>query len=180
MSEAKTFDEFTKRWLEEARMADSTKSMRKSELIEATWDEVDFENAVWTISKSRMKAHEDGRSSRGIYTLSSRTANYGQWLQSCRHRPFPAPLLWRWSIRSRRHRTYLDRVQPVIAFRQSIAEADSKYRRRLQSTAYDRAESPAVRRWWGSRAWALGSRRICISFPRLATRSASVYSSSVW
>ena len=30
MSEAKTFEEFTKRWLEEARMADSTKSMRKS------------------------------------------------------------------------------------------------------------------------------------------------------
>ena len=30
--------------------------MRKSELIEATWDEVDFENAVWTIPKSRMKA----------------------------------------------------------------------------------------------------------------------------
>jgi hypothetical protein len=29
MSEAKTFDEFTKRWLEEARMADSTTSMRK-------------------------------------------------------------------------------------------------------------------------------------------------------
>ncbi|EFK95997.1 integrase family protein, partial [sediment metagenome] len=28
----------------------------KSELIEATWDEVDFENAVWTIPKSRMKA----------------------------------------------------------------------------------------------------------------------------
>ena len=30
--------------------------VRKSELIEATWDEVDFENAVWTIPKSRMKA----------------------------------------------------------------------------------------------------------------------------
>jgi integrase len=29
--------------------------VRKSELIEATWDEVDFENAVWTIPKSRMK-----------------------------------------------------------------------------------------------------------------------------
>ena len=25
--------------------------VRKSELIEATWDEVDFENAVWTIPK---------------------------------------------------------------------------------------------------------------------------------
>ena len=30
--------------------------VRKSELIEATWNEVDFQNAVWTIPKSRMKA----------------------------------------------------------------------------------------------------------------------------
>jgi integrase len=30
--------------------------VRKSELIEATWSEIDFENAVWTIPKSRMKA----------------------------------------------------------------------------------------------------------------------------
>ena len=30
--------------------------VRKSELIEATWDEVDFENAIWSIPKSRMKA----------------------------------------------------------------------------------------------------------------------------
>lgn len=30
--------------------------VRKSELIEATWTEIDFENAVWTIPKSRMKA----------------------------------------------------------------------------------------------------------------------------
>ena len=29
--------------------------VRKSELIEATWDEVDFENVVWSIPKSRMK-----------------------------------------------------------------------------------------------------------------------------
>jgi len=29
--------------------------VRKSELIEATWNEVDFENAVWTIPKGRMK-----------------------------------------------------------------------------------------------------------------------------
>jgi integrase len=29
--------------------------VRKSELIEATWDEIDFENATWTISKQRMK-----------------------------------------------------------------------------------------------------------------------------
>ena len=30
--------------------------LRKGELIEATWGEVNFENAVWTIPKSRMKA----------------------------------------------------------------------------------------------------------------------------
>ena len=30
--------------------------VRKSELIEATWDEVDFEAVVWTITQSRMKA----------------------------------------------------------------------------------------------------------------------------
>jgi len=29
--------------------------VRKSELLEAIWDEVDFENAVWTIPKERMK-----------------------------------------------------------------------------------------------------------------------------
>jgi integrase len=29
--------------------------VRKSELQDATWDEVDFENAVWTIPKARMK-----------------------------------------------------------------------------------------------------------------------------
>jgi integrase len=29
--------------------------VRKGELVEATWDEVDFENAVWSISKERMK-----------------------------------------------------------------------------------------------------------------------------
>ncbi len=29
--------------------------VRKSELLEATWDEVDFENAVWSIPKERMK-----------------------------------------------------------------------------------------------------------------------------
>ncbi|MGO4605913.1 tyrosine-type recombinase/integrase [Variovorax sp. 2RAF20] len=30
--------------------------VRKGELIHATWDEVDFENAVWSIPKDRMKA----------------------------------------------------------------------------------------------------------------------------
>ncbi len=34
--------------------------VRKSELQDATWDEVDFENAVWTISKERMKRSKAG------------------------------------------------------------------------------------------------------------------------
>jgi integrase len=37
--------------------------VRKSELIEATWSEVDFENATWTISKERMK----GRNPHVVY-----------------------------------------------------------------------------------------------------------------
>jgi integrase len=37
--------------------------VRKSELIEATWDEVDFENATWTIPKQRMK----GRNPHVVY-----------------------------------------------------------------------------------------------------------------
>lgn len=40
--------------------------VRKSELIEATWDEVDFEAAVWTIPKSRMK----GRRAHNVYLSS--------------------------------------------------------------------------------------------------------------
>jgi integrase len=32
--------------------------VRKSELIEATWDEIDFENAIWTIPKQRMKGRK--------------------------------------------------------------------------------------------------------------------------
>ena len=37
--------------------------VRKGELIEATWDEVDFENALWTIPKHRMK----GRNPHNVY-----------------------------------------------------------------------------------------------------------------
>jgi integrase len=37
--------------------------VRKSELIEATWAEVDFENATWTIPKQRMK----GRNPHVVY-----------------------------------------------------------------------------------------------------------------
>jgi integrase len=37
--------------------------VRKSELIQATWDEVDFETATWTIPKQRMK----GRNPHVVY-----------------------------------------------------------------------------------------------------------------
>jgi len=93
---AKTFGEWAASWLDGARMADTTRSVRKgivardvlpaftggcsarsplilrlilltmvrkSELIEATWDEVDFEASVWTIPKSRIKA----RRSHNVY-----------------------------------------------------------------------------------------------------------------
>lgn len=40
--------------------------VRKSELIEATWDEVDFEAAIWTIPKARMK----GRRAHSVYLSS--------------------------------------------------------------------------------------------------------------
>ncbi|MFT3721333.1 tyrosine-type recombinase/integrase [Pseudorhodoferax sp.] len=40
--------------------------VRKSELIEATWDEVDFNTAVWTIPKARMK----GRRAHNVYLSS--------------------------------------------------------------------------------------------------------------
>lgn len=34
--------------------------VRKSELIEATWDKVDFNTAIWTIPKARMKGRRHG------------------------------------------------------------------------------------------------------------------------
>lgn len=37
--------------------------VRKSELIQATWDEVDFEGATWTIPNQRMK----GRNPHVVY-----------------------------------------------------------------------------------------------------------------
>lgn len=44
--------------------------VRKSEMLDAVWDEVDFENAVWTIPKERMK----GGRSHNIY-LSQQSAD---------------------------------------------------------------------------------------------------------
>ena len=52
--------------------------VRKSELIEATWNEVDFEAAVWTIPKVRMK----GRRAHNVY-LSSQALDIMIALRTC-------------------------------------------------------------------------------------------------
>lgn len=52
--------------------------VRKSELIEATWNEVDFENATWTIPKSRMK----GRNPHVVY-LSRQAVDLFVALHTC-------------------------------------------------------------------------------------------------
>ncbi|PUA19365.1 tyrosine-type recombinase/integrase [Glaciimonas sp. PCH181] len=52
--------------------------VRKSELIQATWDEVDFESALWTIPKSRMK----GRNPHNVY-LSSQALDIMVALHTC-------------------------------------------------------------------------------------------------
>jgi integrase len=52
--------------------------VRKSELIQATWDEVDFENATWTIPKQRMK----GRNPHVVY-LSRQTLDFFVTLHAC-------------------------------------------------------------------------------------------------
>lgn len=52
--------------------------VRKSELIEATWNEVDFEAAVWTIPKARMK----GRRAHNVY-LSSQALDIMIALRTC-------------------------------------------------------------------------------------------------
>lgn len=52
--------------------------VRKSELIEATWDEVDFERALWTIPKHRMK----GRNPHNVY-LSQQALDIMVALRTC-------------------------------------------------------------------------------------------------
>ena len=52
--------------------------VRKSELIQATWDEVDFENATWTIPKQRMK----GRNAHVVY-LSRQALDIFVTLHAC-------------------------------------------------------------------------------------------------
>lgn len=52
--------------------------VRKSELIEATWDEIDFETAIWTIPKQRMK----GRKPHVVY-LSQQALDIFMALHTC-------------------------------------------------------------------------------------------------
>ena len=52
--------------------------VRKSELIQATWDEVDFENATWTVPKQRMK----GRNPHVVY-LSRQALDIFVTLHAC-------------------------------------------------------------------------------------------------
>jgi integrase len=52
--------------------------VRKSELIQATWDEVDFDAALWTIPKSRMK----GRRPHNVY-LSQQALDIMVTLHTC-------------------------------------------------------------------------------------------------
>ncbi len=52
--------------------------VRKSELVEATWNEVDFENATWTVPKVRMK----GRKPHVVY-LSRQTMDIFVALHTC-------------------------------------------------------------------------------------------------
>jgi integrase len=48
--------------------------VRKSELIEATWDEVDFEAAVWTISQSTTRASVTSTSCARPFAAIARTS----------------------------------------------------------------------------------------------------------
>lgn len=52
--------------------------VRKGELLNATWDEVDFENAIWTIPKQRMK----GRVPHNVY-LSQQALDIMVALRTC-------------------------------------------------------------------------------------------------
>jgi integrase len=45
--------------------------VRKSELQDAVWDEVDFDNAVWTIPKERMKHRLPDLSGRPKWAIGS-------------------------------------------------------------------------------------------------------------
>jgi integrase len=89
--------------------------VRKSELIEATWNEVDFENASWTIPKERMK----GRNPHVVY-LSSQVLDIFIALHTCAAgSKFVLPSRYD-ADRCMSHAT-LNRVTQIIAERANIA-----------------------------------------------------------
>ena len=89
--------------------------MRKSELIEATWSEIDFENATWTIPKQRMK----GRNPHVIY-LSRQALDILVALHTCAAGSrFVLPSRYE-PIRCMSHAT-LNRVTQLIATRAKAA-----------------------------------------------------------
>ncbi|MFT9637501.1 tyrosine-type recombinase/integrase [Alcaligenes phenolicus] len=89
--------------------------VRKSELVEATWSEVDFENATWTIPKERMK----GRNPHVVY-LSSQVLDIFVALHTCAAgSKFVLPSRYD-ADRCMSHAT-LNRVTQIIAERAKIA-----------------------------------------------------------
>lgn len=89
--------------------------VRKSELIEATWSEIDFENATWTIPKERMK----GRNPHVVY-LSSQVLDIFVALHTCAAgSKFVLPSRYD-ADRCMSHAT-LNRVTQIIAERAKIA-----------------------------------------------------------
>jgi integrase len=89
--------------------------VRKSELIEATWSEIDFENATWTIPKQRMK----GRNPHVIY-LSRQALDILVALHTCAAgSKYVLPSRYE-PIRCMSHAT-LNRVTQLIATRAKAA-----------------------------------------------------------
>ena len=95
--------------------------VRKSELIEATWEEVDFENATWTVPKQRMK----GRNPHVVY-LSRQALDILVALHTCAAgSKFVLPSRYD-SDRSMSHAT-LNRVTQIVAQRAKAAERHLSY-----------------------------------------------------
>lgn len=98
--------------------------VRKSELIEATWSEVDFEKATWTIPKQRMK----GRNPHVVY-LSRQALDIFVALHTCAAgTKFVLPSRYE-PTRSMSHAT-LSRVTQLIVERAKAA-GSSPHRPRL-------------------------------------------------
>ncbi len=89
--------------------------VRKSELIEATWDEIDFENAIWTIPKQRMK----GRKPHVVY-LSRQAVDIFIALHTCAAgSKFVLPS--RYDANRCMSRTTLNRITQIVAERAKTA-----------------------------------------------------------